>query len=83
MKVSIVLMLAVILSGCSSANISAVQAWGKKHRVDLYGCDGKVIKTWETSGKIENEDHSNGYYFTDDATNKLVMVDGTVVITVE
>jgi hypothetical protein len=60
-----------------------MSAWGQKHVVTLYGCDGKQIQQWRTTGKIENEGNSNGYYFTDDVTGKLVMVDGTVVITVE
>lgn len=69
--------------GCSSADVSAFQALGRKHKVTMYGCDGKVIGQWETSGKVENEAQSNGYYFTDDKTGKLVMVDGNVIIEVE
>lgn len=81
---AIVLTLAVFAGiGCSSADVSAIQALGHKHKVTMYGCDGKVIGQWETSGKVENETQSNGYYFTDDKTGKLIMVDGTVVIEVE
>lgn len=76
------LFLVVILNGCSNADQSAISAWGKKHIVTLYS-GGKQIGQWETSGKIENETHSNGYYFKDDLTGKLVMVDGDVVITLK
>lgn len=75
--------LAIVGAGCSSADMSAIQALGHKHRVTLYGCDGRVIGQWETSGKVENEAQSNGYYFTDDKTGKLITLDGTVVIEVE
>lgn len=77
--------LAFVLSGCSSAKISAVSAWGHKHKVELISSyDGHVIKTWETSGKIENEDQSDGIYFTDDSTGKLVaLYGGPVVVEVE
>lgn len=79
-----ILVVAVALAGCSSANRSAIQAWGRKHKVTLYGCDGHVIRQWTTSGKIENEDRSDGIYFTDDETGKLVAVQGgPIVVEVE
>lgn len=70
-------------NGCSDATSAAISALGSKHIITLYGCDGKVIQQWTSTGKINNEEHSNGYYFKDEKTGKLVMVDGTVVITVE
>lgn len=82
-KLGVLLVLVISLIGCSSADMSAMSAWGRPHIVKLYACDGHVIQQWVTTGKIENESNSNGYYFKDDATGKMVMVDGTVVITVE
>lgn len=71
----------LVCGGCSDANKAAMSAWGKKHRVMLYS-GGVKIGQWTTSGKIENESKSDGYYFRDDATGKVVMVDGDVVIEV-
>ena len=68
--------------GCSYANRSEISSWGKKHRVTLYS-GGKQIGQWVASGKVENESQSNGYYFQDDATGKLVRINGDVVIEVE
>lgn len=84
MRIMKALLLVILLTtGCSHAEMSAVEAWGHKHRVTMYGCDGKIIGQWETSGKVMNEEHSNGYYFTDDKTGKLIAVDGSIVIEVE
>lgn len=58
-----------------------MSAWGKKHRVQLYS-GGKQIGEWVTSGKIENESQSDGYYFRDDKTGKVVMIGGDVIITI-
>ena len=86
MKKHLTLMLAIIgvaaLAACSDAELAKLWANGKKHRVSLYS-GGKLIGQWETSGKIENEDRSNGYYFNDDKTGKLVMINGDVIIEVE
>ena len=67
---------------CSDAERSAFSALGKKHRVKMYS-GGVVVGEWTSSGKIENEDQSDGYYFKDDATGKMVTVSGDVTITVE
>ena len=74
--------LALNATGCSRANYAAASAWGRNHHVQLYS-GGKLIGEWETTGKIENEEHSNGYYFQDEKTGKMVMIDGQVIITVD
>ena len=79
--IAIMTILVLVSSGCSDAERAAFSALGKKHRVTLYS-GGKQIGQWTTSGKIENEQHSNGYYFNDDATQKLIMVDGDIIIEV-
>ena len=67
---------------CSSANMSALSAWGQEHCVRFYGCDGKEIARWTSTGKIENEIQSNGFYFRDKESGQLVMVDGNFTATV-
>lgn len=69
------------LSGCSDAITSSVEAWGKKHQVTLYGSNGLPIKSWITSGKIEDIE-GDGCYFRDDATGLLVEIKGTTLIEV-
>ena len=46
----------------------------------MYGATGTVIKVWESTGNVSNEAQSDGWYFKDEATGKLVEVTGTLVI---
>ena len=69
-------------ASCSDARMSAFSALGKKHRIKMYS-GGAVVGEWVSSGKIENEKNSDGYYFKDDNTGKMVTVSGDVTITVD
>jgi hypothetical protein len=42
----------------------------------LYG-----LYTWISSGKVQSEENSDGYYFNDKKTGKLIEVTGRMVIT--
>ena len=75
------LVIAIVLVSCSRADLSAVMAWGKRHDVKCYS-GGVVIYEGYTTGKIENEQGSDGYYFQDAKTNNFVTVSGNCVITV-
>lgn len=67
------------MTACSDAEKAAWGALGEKHRVTLYS-GGQKVGEWTTTGKIENESSSDGYYFNDEKTGKLVSVTGTLVI---
>lgn len=71
---------AVLCGGCKDSDTAQFQARGKKHRITLYGSDGVVIKKWESTGGVSNEAQSDGWYFMDAATGKLVEVAGTLII---
>lgn len=42
---------------------------------------GSVARTWISSGKVSSESNSDGYYFSDKKTGKLIEVTGRLVIT--
>ena len=67
--------------GCTDASFSRITAIGNKHRVELWS-GGKKVKTWTSTGKVQSEANSDGYYFCDAETGKLVRVTGDLVITV-
>ena len=75
----LVLVTPLITSGCKDATTAQWRSMGTKHRVTLYS-GGKVVGTWNSTGNVSNEKHSDGYYFEDDQTHKLVEISGTVVI---
>ncbi len=74
-----VLLSVVVISGCSNATWSGVKAWGKEHHIKQFS-GGVLIGEWLSTGKIENEEHSDGYYFEDDATRTMISISGDVQI---
>ncbi len=72
-----------MLSSCKDATHAQFSALGKHHIIKQYGCDGKIINQWESTGGVSNEANSDGWYFEDLATGKLVEVTGTISIEVK
>jgi hypothetical protein len=52
---------------------------GTRHKITVYS-GGKAVAVFTSTGNVSNQDRSDGYYFEDEATKKLVEVSGTVVI---
>jgi hypothetical protein len=80
MKRYVLLCLLCSLIGCTSAKQSQFAAYGHAHSIKLYS-GGELIGQWTSDGKVLTEEHSDGYYFTDKKTRKLVRISGDVVIT--
>jgi hypothetical protein len=68
-----------LLSGCTNAQRAKWSSLGGKHKITFYS-GGIAVRVWHTSGYVQNEEKSDGYYFQDDATGKLVTISGEVVI---
>jgi hypothetical protein len=79
MKKTILLVSLMLLVGCTNAQRAKWNSLGGKHKITLYS-GGIAVRVWHTSGYVQNEEKSDGYYFEDDATHKLVTVSGNVVI---
>ena len=73
----------LLLNSCKDSTQAQWQSMGKHHIITLYAADGKEIKTWESTGNVSNEQQSDGWYFEDVTTGKLVEIAGTMVITVK
>ena len=80
MRLALVLAALLFLSSCKSADIAQMESLGSKHRVTMYGCDGKIIGQWESEGNVSNEGNSDGWYFKDTKTGKLIELTGFLVI---
>lgn len=80
----VILFVVVILlsvSGCTdAAREKVLNNWGKEFTVEMYS-GGILVRTWTSSGKVASESGSDGYFFKDKATGKLVEVSGDIVIT--
>lgn len=64
---------------CTDADRAQWNALGDPGDITCYS-GGKVIYEGRSSGKIATEDHSDGWFFKDAATGRLVRVSGDCVI---
>lgn len=80
MKISLAVFLLCMLVGCKDATRQQWESLGSKHVITLYAADGKVLGQWESTGNVSNESNSDGWYFRDLKTGKLVEVTGTLII---
>lgn len=81
MKKIALLITAVVAFGCTDAERSKAGGLGDKFSVALVNCDGTITHQWISSGKVLSENGSDGYFFMEDKTGKLVEVTGTLIIT--
>lgn len=70
----------LLSSGCTDATIKNFQSLGNDHRVEMYS-GGQKVREWMSTGYVESSTDSDGYYFTDAESKKLIKVSGDVVIT--
>jgi hypothetical protein len=77
--IGVLLIVTLIIGFGPSANRAQASAWGKEHSVSLYS-GGHLIGHWETTGLVKNEGSSDGYYFQDKETGKLIRISGEVII---
>ena len=77
------LFIAIVMgsTSCTDAQIVKLGGLGDKFKVEMINCDGTVARTWISSGKVLSEQNSDGYYFKDEKTGKLIEVTGKLVIT--
>src|SRR5215475_7384668 len=68
----------VALMGCTSADLSALGALGHPAQITCYS-GGVAVYKGRSTGIVSNEKNSDGFYFTDAATNRLTEVSGMCV----
>ena len=74
-------LLLILLAGCSAAERSR-NGPGRlmsNYTVTLYS-GGHPVRTWNTKGQVESEHATDGYYFVDAMTGRIVEVAGDIVI---
>ena len=67
------------LSGCTKADVAQVTSIGSPADITCYS-GNQVIYSGRSTGKVSTESGSDGWYFQDDATGKLIRVSGACVI---
>ncbi len=78
-----ILFIAIIMSifSCTDAQRSKIGGLGDEFKVEMINCDGTTARSWISSGKVSSESNSDGYYFKDKTTGKLIEVTGRLIIT--
>jgi len=80
MKKTIITALAVsFLVGCSDAVLDRNFTYGVSFRVTLWS-GGQPVKTYISTGRVETEEGSDGWFFKDKQTGGFVRVSGTVTV---
>lgn len=85
-KMNVILKTVVVLgilstTSCTDASLAKIGGYGDEFKVEMLNCDGSVARSWISSGKVQSEANSDGYYFNDKQTGKLIEVTGRLVIT--
>ena len=73
-------LLAFGLSSCTDADQAKLTGYGNTYSIEVVS-GGQVVRTYQSTGKVSGEAQSDGYFFNDRATGKLVEVSGQVIIT--
>ena len=69
-------------AGCTDAARGKISAFGGSAEVRCFSADS-LIYSGRSTGKVQNSDSSDGYYFVDAADNKLKEVSGNCIVTYE
>lgn len=69
----------LIVGGCKDSTRAQWGAMGSTHTITVYS-GGKVVKVYHSTGNVSNQEQSDGWYFEDSTTHKLVEVCGTLTI---
>ena len=82
-KITLAFMTAAVtlaICSCTDASRAKITGYGGEYKVEMYS-GGQKVREWTASGKVISEQGSDGYYFNDKVTGKLIEVAGDIVIT--
>lgn len=81
-KISFILCLSVLLlASCTDARKARIGGFNDEFSVELVNCEGEVYREYTSTGKVLSEESSDGYYFKDKKSGKLIEVTGNLIIT--
>jgi hypothetical protein len=77
----LLIFISVLAVSCTDAQQAKMGGFGDRFKVEIVNCDGSITHSWVSSGKVISEQGSDGYYFNEEKTGKLIEVSGSVIIT--
>ena len=69
----------LFLVSCSDARRSKILGFGQPRSIECYSGE-KLIYSGYSTGKINSEDGSDGYYFQEKRSGKLIEVSGNCIL---
>lgn len=75
----ILLIVSVLLFGCTDTQIASIDAYGKQGSIKCYS-GGKLIYEGVATGRIQTVHQSDGWEFKDSKSGKFLRVTGDCVI---
>lgn len=79
MKKLILIGFLILGVSCSEARRAKIMGFGQARSIVCYS-GGKLIYKGHSTGKINSEENSDGYYFKEQGTGKLVEVSGNCIL---
>lgn len=79
MKKLVLSMFLVLGVSCSDAGRAKIFGFGQARSIVCYS-GGKMIYKGNSTGKINSEQQSDGYYFKEQGTGKLIEVSGNCIL---
>lgn len=79
MKNYILVLMALVLTACTDSAVAKFSAFGDAGNITCYS-GGTVIYQGKSTGRIQTEEASDGWYFMESGTNKLIRLSGDCVI---
>lgn len=79
MKMLLMLSMILTVSSCTDGKMAKVLSYGSSRTITCWS-GGVKIYEGRSTGKISSEQNSDGYYFTEEGSNKLMEVSGNCVL---
>lgn len=80
-KFIFILTICLLLISCTDAKQAKLGSYNDNFKIELVNCDGTVTHSWISTGKVSNEENSDGYYFLDSKTGELIQISGSIILT--
>ena len=75
----LIIVLLLVASGCTDAQLGKLSNIGNSANIECYS-GGKLIYKGTSTGKVSNEENSDGYFFKEEKTGRLLEVSGNCII---
>ena len=73
------LLIVLLMASCTDGQRGKLMSYGSSRTIECYS-GTKLIYKGKSSGKISSEQNSDGYFFTESGTGKLMEVSGNCIL---